>query len=147
MTMIFINLPVADVRASDAFWQALGYGRNEQFCDDQATNVVLDDNITLMLLQQARFSDFLPAGTPVAGPHAGTRALYALSADSREAVDTLVDKALAAGGSDWMPAQDHGFTYGRSFRDLDGHVFEVMWMNPAVAAGEAEVPELAAAGS
>ncbi|NHC16156.1 VOC family protein [Motilibacter deserti] len=147
MTMIFVNLPVKDVKASAAFWSALGYGRNEQFCDEQTTNVILDDNIFLMLLQHARFTDFLPAGTSIADGAAGTRALYALSADSREAVDALVDKALSAGGSDWMPAQDHGFMYGRSFRDLDGHVFEVMWMDPAVASGQAEMPETVGASA
>ena len=146
MTMLFVNLPVADVDAAAAFWKELGYSRNEMFCDAQTTNVVVDDNIVLMLLARPRFQDFLPAGTPVADAAAGTRALFALSADSREAVDALADKALAAGASDWMPAQDHGFMYGRSFRDLDGHVFEVMWMDPAVANGEAQ-PEAATAGA
>lgn len=143
MTMIFVNLPVQDVNASAAFWSALGYARNEQFCDEQTTNVVLDDNIFLMLLHTSRFQDFVPGQIAPAG--AGARALYALSAESREGVDTLVDKAFAAGATEWMPAQDHGFMYGRSFRDLDGHVFEVMWMDPAVASGQAEMPQPAEA--
>ena len=146
MTMLFVNLPVRDVRAAAAFWAELGFTCNAQFCDESTTNVVIDDNIVVMLLDRARFQDFVTG--PVADPAAGTAVLHALSADSREDVDSLVDRALAAGASDWKPAQDHGFMYGRSFADPEGHVWEVMWMDPAVAAGQAGTDEqLAPAGS
>jgi len=131
MTSIFVNLPVRDVRAAAAFWGALGFGTNPQFCDERTTNVVIDDNIVVMLLERSRFEDFL-AG-PIAQPGTGTSALYCLSADSREAVDELTDKALAAGASSWLPTQDSSFMYGRSFADPDGHVWEVMWMDVAAA--------------
>ena len=129
MTMIFVNLPVADVKASQAFWHALGYTTDPRFTDERSTNIQISDSIVLMLLEHSRFADFING--PIADPAAGTPALYALSAESREAVDTLVDAAMAAGATDWKPVQDMGFMYGRSFRDLDGHVFEVMWMDVA----------------
>ena len=133
MTMLFVNLPVRDVRAAAAFWAELGFATNPQFCDENTTNVVIDDNIVVMLLARPRFQDFVSG--PVADPSAATGVLHCLSADSREAVDTLVDKALAAGAKDWMPAQDAGFMYGRSFADPEGHVWEVMWMDVAAATG------------
>lgn len=130
---IFVNLPVRSAAASAAFWNGLGYPTNPQFADERTSNVVLSDDIFLMLLEPERFADFITG--PIADPTAATGALYALSADSREAVDALADGALAAGGSAWQPPMDQGFMYGRSFRDLDGHVFEVVWMDPAVVAG------------
>jgi predicted lactoylglutathione lyase len=130
--MLFVNLPVRDVRAAAACWAELGFSADPQFCDERTSNVVVDDNIVVMLLERSRFQDFVTG--PIAEPAAGTGALYCLSADGREAVDTLADKALAAGASAWKPAQDHGFMYGRSFADLDGHVWEVMWMDVAAAA-------------
>ena len=131
--MLFVNLPVRDVQAAAAFWAELGFASNPAFCDERTSNVVIDDNIVVMLLERSRFAEFVTGA--VANPAAGTAALYALSADSRDAVDTLADRALAAGASAWKPAQDHGFMYGRSFADPDGHVWEVMWMDVAAAAG------------
>lgn len=132
MTMLFINLPVRDVRAAAAFWAELGFASDPRFRDEHTSNVVVDDNIVVMLLEHARFQHFVTG--PVADPRSGTAALYCLSADSREDVDALADKAVAAGASAWKPAQDHGSLYGRSFADLDGHVWEVMWMDVAAAA-------------
>jgi hypothetical protein len=134
--MIFVNLPVRDVAAARAFWNALGYPTNEQFCDAHTANAALADNIVLMLLDHERFADFVTG--PIADPKAATGVLNALSADSREAVDALADKAVAAGASTWLPPQDHGFMYGRSFQDPDGHVWEVLWMDPAAVAGSAD---------
>lgn len=131
MTMIFVNLPVRDIGAADAFWGALGYGRNEQFTSETTTNVVISDTIVLMLHERSRFQDFVKG--PVADPTAGTSALYCLSADSRQAVDELTTRALSSGATPWLPAQDHGFMYGTSFQDPDGHVWEVMWMDVAAA--------------
>lgn len=134
--MIFVNLPVADLAASRAFYAALGFGFNEQFSDDGATYAVVEQNIALMLLTRPRFEDFL-AG-PIGDPQAATSVLVALSADSREEVDRLADAALAAGGTPWKDAQDHGFMYGRSFRDPSGNVLEVMWMDAAAVTGAGE---------
>ncbi len=133
MSKIFVNLVVKDVSVSAEFWTRLGFGSNPQFSDERSTNVILSDDIFLMLLERSRFADFVTG--PVGDPTSGTSALYALSRDSREAVDELADAALAAGASPWKPAMDHGFMYGRSFQDPDGHVWELMWMDPAVAAG------------
>ena len=130
--MLFVNLPVRDVRTAAAFWAELGFSANPQFRDEHTSNVVIDDNIVVMLLERSRFQDFVTG--PIADPAVGTGALYGLSAESRAAVDELADKALAAGAAPWKPAQDHGFMYGRSFADLDGHVWEVMWMDVEAAA-------------
>jgi uncharacterized protein len=128
---IFLNLPVSDVAAGRAFYTALGFSVNEQFSDESSASVVVSESIFLQLLGPERFRSFLPQGTAPADPRAATAALYALSCESREEVDQMVEKAVGAGGGTWMPAQDHGFMYGSSFTDPDGHVWEVMWMDPA----------------
>ncbi len=130
MRTIFLNLPVTDVAAGRAFYTALGFSIDEQFSDDSSASVVVSDAIHLQLLSRERFAGFLPEGTAAADPRTATAALYALSCDSREEVDAMVEKAVGAGGDTWMPAQDHGFMYGSSFTDPDGHVWEVMWMDP-----------------
>ena len=128
--MLFVNLPVSDVAASRAFYTALGFSVNEQFSDDSSASVVVSDTIFLQLLSHDRFASFLPEGREAGNPRR-TTVMHALSCDSREEVDRLVERALDAGGGTWMPAQDHGFLYGSSFTDPDGHVWEVMWMDPA----------------
>jgi hypothetical protein len=128
--MIFVNLPVTDVAASRAFYTALGFSVNEQFSDDASVSVVVSDTIFLQLLSRERFASFLPEGRQAGDPHR-TTAMHALSCDSREEVDELVQKALGAGGGAWRPAEDHGYMVGGSFTDPDGHVWEVMWMDPA----------------
>ena len=129
MRMVFLNLPVADLAASRAFYAGLGFAFNDQFSDERTTSVVVDENIVVMLLTRDRFADFVTG--PIGDPAAATTQLTALSAGSREEVDELLAKALASGGKPWQPAQDHGFMYGASFADPDGHVWEVMWMDPA----------------
>ncbi len=131
--MIFVNLPVTDVAASRAFYTALGFSVNEQFSDDSSVSVVVSDTIFLQLLSRERFTSFLPEGRRAGDPRQATAALHALSCETREEVDELVQKALGAGGGTWRPAQDHGFMYGSSFTDPDGHVWEPMWMDPAQA--------------
>ncbi|MEX5717892.1 VOC family protein [Geodermatophilus maliterrae] len=131
--MIFLNLPVTDLAASRAFYTALGFSINEQFSDDASASVVVSDAIHLQLLSRDRFADFLPEGTATADPRTATAALYALTCDSREEVDAMVEKAVGAGGGTWMPAQDQGFMYGSSFTDPDGHVWEVLSMEPGNA--------------
>jgi predicted lactoylglutathione lyase len=131
--MIFPNLPVKDVKASRAFYEALGFPINEAFCDDQTACVVLDDNIMVMLLEEAKFKSFIKNEI---APRDTTESLHALSCESKAEVVELAAKAKAAGAEAWNDPMDMGFMYGESFRDLDGHVWELMWMDPAAAAGD-----------
>ncbi|GAA1880266.1 VOC family protein [Williamsia serinedens] len=133
--MLFVNLPVADVTASRTFFTGLGFEINETFSDETTISVVINDQTTVMMLQTERFRSFLTRGG-IADTSTGREALFALSADSREEADSFVDAALAAGGSHWDEPQDHGFMYGRSFVDLDGHAWEVVWMDPAQMPGQ-----------
>ncbi len=127
--MVFLNLPVQDIAASRAFYAGLGFSFDEKFSDERTASVVVDENIVVMLLSRDRFADFVTG--PVGDPAAATTQLTALSAGSREEADDMLARALASGGKPWKPAQDHGFMYGVSFTDPDGHVWEVMWMDPA----------------
>ena len=131
-TMIFVNLPAKDVAASGAFFSKLGYEINPQFSTDDCVCVVISDSIIAMLLSESRFSDF--TDRPIADATQTTESIIGLSAPSREAVDELADNALAAGGATHQEAKDEGYMYGRSFCDLDGHIWEVMWMDPAAVA-------------
>ena len=133
-TAIFVNLPVSDLERSKAFFTALGYTINPQFSDETCASVVFSDTIYAMLLSEARFKDFTPR--TVVDARTSTEAIVCLGATSRADVDRIADAALASGGSRVLDPQDHGFMYGRSFADPDGHIWEVMWMDPAVASGE-----------
>ncbi len=130
MRMIFVNLPVKDLTASMAFWRQLGLDFNQEYTDDSAACLVLDDNIFAMLLTEARFRDFING--EIADAHATTEVLTCLTCSSREEVDDLVAKAVAAGGKPWKPAIDVGADvgpmHGGSFQDPDGHVWELMSM-------------------
>lgn len=129
MRMIFVNLPVKDLEATKRFYTGLGFSLNPQFTSEQSAAVVIEENIVFMMLTRDHFSQFLKGG--IADVSKDKEALICLSASGREEVDAFLQKALAHGGSEWMPAQDHGFMYGVSFQDPDGHVLEVMWMDPA----------------
>lgn len=129
MRMIFINLPVADLARAKAFYGGLGFGFNEQFSDENTASVVISEQIVAMLLTRGRFADFVPGR--VGDPAQATTQLNALSVDSRGEADEMLSRALASGGKPWQPAQDHGFMYGTSFTDPDGHVWETVWMDPA----------------
>jgi len=129
--MIFVNLPVKDLAASIAFYEAVGAVRNNDFADDSAQMLSFSENIHVMLLTHERFSGFTPRSIPNA--HETAQVLLALSEASRADVDGTTDKALAAGGTEPNPRQDHGFMYGRSFADLDGHIWEVTWMDVEAA--------------
>ena len=133
--LIFINLPVADLPRSVAFYKAVGATRNPMFSDDTAACMVVSDVIHVMLLTHDKWRTFTDRAIPDA--HASAQVLLCLSRDSREAVDAVVAQAEAAGGEiDPNATQDYGFMYGRSYADPDGHIWEVMWMDPAaVAAG------------
>lgn len=128
-TNIFVNLPVEDLNKSIAFFTKLGYTFNTQFTDEHATCMIISDTIYAMLLTKARFKDFTKK--EIADATKTTEVLIALSTDSKEKVNELVDKAIAAGGKEPNDAQDHGFMFSRSFEDPDGHIWEVFWMNPA----------------
>ncbi|MGE0221727.1 MAG: VOC family protein [Acetobacteraceae bacterium] len=130
--LIFVNLPVHDLPRATAFYEALGARKNEQFCGEAASCMVLTETIHVMLLTHAHFRQFTPK--PIADAHASTEVLIAVSADSRSGVDEMVARAGGAGGlPDPGPKQDHGFMYGRSFEDPDGHIWEVVWMDMAAA--------------
>ena len=127
--MMFVNVPVADLQRSVDFWSGLGFPFNPQMTDENATCMVVSDLACVMLLTEKYFSTF--TGKPVADATSQTEAITAFSADSREEVDRLADLALASGGSPANDPQDEGFMYGRSFQDPDGHIWELVWMDPA----------------
>ncbi|HEV7825452.1 MAG TPA: VOC family protein [Mycobacteriales bacterium] len=131
-TKIFVNLPVSDLAKSVDFFTRLGFEFNAQFTDEHATCMVISEDIFVMLLVEARFKDFTSKRICDTTTH--TEAILALSAESRPGVDDLVDKALAAGAQPSNEPVDHGFMYGRSFQDLDGHLWEVVWMDPSAIA-------------
>lgn len=132
--MIFVNLPVNDLAATTRFYEAIGCRKNEQFSNDKAVSMVWSETIYFMLLTRPFFETFTPR--PIADGHKTTEVLISLSMDSREKVDEIAEAAAAAGGkADLRDPQDHGFMYGRSFADPDGHIFEPVWMDPAFASG------------
>ena len=134
--MIFVNLPVTDLPRSMAFYEAVGFTNNPQFTNDQAAAMMWSDEIVVMLLTHEFWKTFTDKTIPDA--HAVAQVLLCLSQDSREAVDAIVDKAVAAGGRpSRRPTQDLGFMYGRSFEDPDGHIWENVYMDmAAVPEGE-----------
>jgi predicted lactoylglutathione lyase len=132
MRMVFVNLPVQDIKRSREFFGALGFSFNEEFSDDETTCVVIDENIFVMLLEEARFKTFINGD--ISDPKT-TEVLTALSAESPQEVDDLLAKALAAGGKPWKPVMQEGPMYGASFQDPDGHVWELGSMSTEEAAG------------
>ena len=133
MRMIFVNLPVTDLARATAFYAALGFVNNPQFTDETAAAMVVEENISVMLLTREKFAGFVTG--EVGDPAQATSVLNALSADSREEVDDLLARALAASGKPWLPTQDHGFMYATSFTDPDRNVWETMWMDPSMLQG------------
>jgi uncharacterized protein len=129
--MIFVNLPVKDIGASRAFFTALGFSFNEEFCDGSSLCLALDDNIFVMLLEESRFRSFING--EVSDATMATEVLTCITVESRENVDTLVSKAVEAGGKPWKDTFAEGPMYGGSFQDLDGHVWELMHMDVSAA--------------
>lgn len=125
---IFVNLPIKNMERSQAFFKALGFSFNPQFTNDQGACMVVSDDIFVMLLVEPFFQTFTKK--PIADATKTTEVLMCLSCDSRAEVDSLVRKALAAGATAPNPPQDHGFMYSHGFTDLDGHVWELMYMDP-----------------
>jgi hypothetical protein len=132
---IFVNLPIKDMERSQAFFKALGFSFNPQFTNEQGACMVISEDIFTMLLVEPFFQGFTKK--PIADARKVTEVLVCLSCESREEVDALVKKALAAGGTAPNAPQDHGFMYSHGFEDLDGHVWELVWMDPAAAPPQA----------
>jgi predicted lactoylglutathione lyase len=129
---IFVNLPIKNMEKSRAFFESLGFAFNPQFTNEQGACMVISENHSYaMLLVEPFFQTFTKK--PVADATKSTEVLVCLSCESRAEVDALVVKALAAGGTAPRAPQDHGFMYGHGFTDLDGHVWEVLWMDPNAA--------------
>jgi uncharacterized protein len=127
--MIFVNLPVSDLAASMAFYEALGFKNNPHFTDDTAACMVWSEAIHVMLLTHGKWRSFTSRPIP---PKTSSEVMLAISLDDRDAVDALNATAAASGGTgDVNPVQDHGFMYSRALADLDGHVWEAFWMDPA----------------
>jgi len=131
--MIFVNFPVKDLATTTAFYEVLGFVKNAQFSDENASSVVLSESIVFMLLSEPFFKSFITK--ELADVTATTSATIAISRESREAVDEFADKALASGATTGREPQDFGFMYGRSFHDPDGQLIEAMWMDPAQIQG------------
>jgi uncharacterized protein len=129
--MIFVNLPIADLARSTAFYKAIGAEQNLQFTDETATMMSFSDAVNVMLLTHDKFRQFTTKR--IADSHETVQVLLALSCDSREGVDDITEKALAAGGRETREKEDHGWMYGRAFEDPDGHTWEPMWMDVAAA--------------
>jgi predicted lactoylglutathione lyase len=124
---IFINLPVKDITKSVSFFKKLGFKFNPQFTDDKAACMIIGENIYSMLLLEKFFKSFTKK--KVANAKKTTEVLIAIDVKSRKDVDKMIKKAIAAGGSLYNKPQDHGWMYGHSFADLDGHQWEVLYMD------------------
>jgi len=124
---IFVNLPVKDLDRSKAFFAKLGYSFNPKFTDATAACMVISDDIYAMLLTEAKFKEFTTK--PIANAKEATEVLVCLDLESKAKVNEVVDTALSAGAVEARPAIDYGFMVGRSFHDLDGHIWEIIWMD------------------
>jgi len=130
-TKIFVNLPVKDLQKSVEFFTKIGYTFNQQFTNEDATCMVISESIYVMLLTEKFFKTFIP-NTEIADTSKVTETLTCLSVETKEDVDAIMVRALAAGATEPRPAQDMEYMYGRSYTDLDGHIWELCWMNMAV---------------
>jgi len=132
-TKIFVNLPVKDLNRSVAFFSKLGYSFNQQFTDENATCMIVGEDIYVMLLVEPFFKTFTPK--PIADAKSSTEVLVSLSAESRDDVNRIVETAFAAGARRYKEPMEHGPMYGWGFEDLDGHIWEYIWMDPAAIQG------------
>lgn len=128
-TKIFVNLPVKSLQKSVDFFTQLGFSFDPQCTDETATGMIVSEDIFVMLLTCGKFKTFTP--NPICDATKNTEVLVCLSAESREAVDEMVHKAVAAGGATFKEPQDYGVMYGHGFQDLDGHIWEIMFMEPS----------------
>lgn len=125
---IFVNLPVKDLTKSVEFFTKLGYTFNKQFTDENATCMIVSEHIYVMLLVEPFFKTFI--SKELVDARKATEVLMGIGVENREDVDKIVDSAVAAGGVSPKDPVDHGFMYSRTFEDLDGHIWEYVWMNP-----------------
>lgn len=130
---IFVNLPVKDLNKSIKFFTKLGFKFNPQFTDETATCMIVSEDIFVMLLTEPKFKEFTPKA--ICDATQNTEVLVCLSCESRTEVDELVRKAVTAGGMLYNEPQDHGFMYAHGFQDLDGHIWELMHMDPNAVPG------------
>ena len=128
-TKIFVNLPVKDLKKSIEFFTKLDFTFNAQFTDETAACMMVSEDIFVMLLTHDKFKTFTPK--TICDATKSTEVLVCLSAASRENVNAMVRKAVAAGGTTYNAPQDHGFMYGHGFQDLDGHIWELFYMEPS----------------
>ena len=128
-TKIFVNLPVRNLNKSIEFFTKLGFSFNPQFTDETATCMIVSEDIFVMLLTHDKFKSFTPK--EICDATKSTEVLVCLSAEGRGQVDEMVRKAVAAGGTTHNEPQDHGFMYGHGFQDLDGHIWELAYMEPS----------------
>ena len=128
-TKIFVNLPVKNLSQSVEFFTKLGFSFDAQFTDETATCMIVSDDIFVMLLTHDKFKTFTPKA--ICDATKSTEVLVCLSSESHEKVDDMVRKAVAAGGTTYNDPQDHGFMYGHGFQDVDGHIWELMYMEPS----------------
>jgi uncharacterized protein len=128
-TQIFVNLPVKDLNKSIDFFTQLGYTFNPEFTDETATCMIVSDTIFVMLLTHEKFKMFTPKA--ICDATKNTEVLVCLSCESRTTVDEMVRKAVVAGGSTYNEPQDHGFMYAHGYQDLDGHIWELIYMEPS----------------
>ena len=131
---IFLNLPVKDLKKSMSFFSGLGFEYHSKFTGDTAACMIIEENISCMLVTEPFFKSFIPT-TTISDANKQTEVLLCISAESRLRVDEMFNKAIASGATTVRPAQDHGFMYGQTFQDLDGHIWEVMWMEAEAAKG------------
>jgi uncharacterized protein len=126
---IFVNLPVRDLKKSMDFFGKLGFTFNAQFTDETAACIIISEDIYVMLLSEKKFKTFTPK--QICDAIKSTEVLVCLSSASRNEVNEMVRKAVAAGGTTYKEPEDHGFMYGRGFHDLDGHIWELAFMEPS----------------
>ena len=126
---LFVNIPVSDLQRSIEFFESLGFAFNQQFTDASAAAMLVGEDAYFMLLTHEKFAGF--SKRPTADANKETGAMYALGVDSRSEVEAMVKQAVASGGTHALDPQDHGFMYGWSFYDPDGHHWEVFWMDPS----------------
>ncbi|KAE8766066.1 VOC family protein [Georgenia thermotolerans] len=130
-TEMFVNLPTSDLERAKAFYTGLGWRINENFTDENAACVIIDEHLYLMILTREFFATF--TDKPIADPHTSLQVETAFSRDSRAEVDAIIERAVAAGGTEHREAQDYGFMYSRDFEDPDGNLFSALWMDPVAA--------------
>ncbi len=131
MANIYINLPVKNVPQATQFYETLWFTKNPHFSNEDASSMMYDDNLIVMLLSHDFTKNFLPEGRVIADSHKTCEVLNAIQFDSKEAVDTFFEKVVKAWGTATIPTYDMWFMYGRDFQDLDWHIWEAFWMDPA----------------